>query len=170
MFIRANSLFFMDILGDKSTVAYSAAKEIVIELGHTVTDGSHFIVHIAIAPLLTEKLSESKLNEPILGTLIFHPSPLPYGRGASSIKWAFIRHEPITAATWFWANSEYDAGDICEQEIIKIDYEMRPREFYEKHIIPGMMRTLKRCLNDLQKGIIRRVTQEQRYATYDTRL
>ena len=49
-----------------------------------------------------------------IGTLIFHPSPLPYGRGASSLKWAYRRGEPITAATWLWADSGYDTGDICE--------------------------------------------------------
>jgi len=37
------------------------------------------------------------------------------------------RKEPITAATWFWATDKLDAGDICEQEIIKIDYNLRPK-------------------------------------------
>ena len=73
---------------------------------------------MAIAPLLTRKLGSEELSAPLAGTLIFHPSPLPYGRGASSIRWAYRRHEPITAATWFWANDELDGGDICEQEIV----------------------------------------------------
>lgn len=47
-----------------------------------------FFVDTAIAPLLTKKVSNEELAKPNLGTLIFHPSPLPYGRGASSIRWA----------------------------------------------------------------------------------
>ena len=34
----------------------------------------------------------------------------PHGRGASSIKWAYKRKEPVTAATWFWANDGKAAG------------------------------------------------------------
>lgn len=125
---------------------------------------------LAIAPLLTEKITDEELKEPVIGTLIFHPSPLPYGRGASSIKWAYKRGEPITAATWFWADSGYDTGDICEQEIVKIDYGVRPRVFYEQEVIPAMLRTLGRCLDNLQKGIVRRIPQVEEYATFDKRI
>lgn len=75
----------------------------------------------------------------------------------------------VSAATWFWANENLDAGDICEQEIIKIDYELRPREFYEQHIIPAMVRTLERALNDIEKGVKRQIKQVEEYATYDSR-
>ena len=116
------------------------------------------------------KVSDEELKEANWGTLIFHPSPLPYGRGASSIKWAYKRGEPITAATWFWADSGYDTGDICEQEIVKIDYDAQPRVFYEREIIPAMIRTLGRCLDNIGKGIIRRIPQVEAYSTYDKRL
>ncbi len=157
----------IDILGDKNTRAYDEAKRVCTSAGHTVTDGSHFIKHLAIAPLLTYKLGQEQISEPLYGTLIFHPSPLPYGRGKRSIKYSYERNEPVTAATWFWANDKYDAGDICEQEIIKIDYNLSPREFYEQHIIPGMVRTLARALNDLDRGIKRKVPQVERYSSYD---
>jgi formyltetrahydrofolate dehydrogenase len=157
----------IDILGDKNTRAYDEAERMCKLLGHTVTDGTHFIKHLAIAPLLTEKVSNERLREPLYGTLIFHPSPLPYGRGKRSIRTAYDRKEPITAATWFWANDRYDAGDICEQEILKIDYGLSPREFYEQHVIPAMARTLNRALHNLDAGIKRRVPQIEQYSTYD---
>lgn len=90
--------------------------------------------------------------------------------GASAIRWAYRRKEPVSAATWFWATSGLDAGDICEQEIVKIDYGLRPREFYQSDIIPAMLRTLKRCLNNLQNGIIRRIPQVEKYSTYDAKI
>jgi methionyl-tRNA formyltransferase len=80
---------------------------------------------------------------------------------------AYQRREPVTAATWFWANHKFDAGDICEQEIIKIDYELSPREFYNEHIVPAMARTLNRALNDLDRGIKRQIPQVEKYSTYD---
>ena len=67
-------------------------------------------------------------------------------------------------------SSGYDTGDICEQEIVKIDYGMRPRIFYEQEIIPAMLRTLGRCLDNIEKGVIRRILQIEAYSTYDKKL
>jgi formyltetrahydrofolate dehydrogenase len=155
------------VLGDRYAPAVQAARETARVLEHKIVESS---ADLAIAPFLTEKISKNEIEESLFGTLIFHPSPLPYGRGASSIRWAYRRKEPITAATWFWANEKLDAGDICEQEIIKIDYSLRPRDFYEQHIIPAMQRTLERCLNGISKGFQRRVPQIENYATYDFRI
>jgi len=157
----------INILGKKGE-AYNAARELILSLGHSTAKNG--LSHVAIAPLLTQKITLEEINHPLLGTLIFHPSPLPYGRGASAIRWAYRRQEPVTAATWFWANEKLDAGDICEQEIVKIDYELRPREFYEQHIIPAMVRTLERALNDIEKGVKRQIKQVEEYATYDSRI
>lgn len=155
------------ILGNKDTLAYKEAEKVVKSLGCAVWDETYFYPDVAVAPLLTEKVQEEQLAEPKYGVLIFHPSPLPYGRGASSIKWAYRRSEPITAATWFWADNGLDTGYICEQEVVKIDHDLRPREFYEQDVIPAMKRTLERCLIDLQRGIKRKIPQVDKYATYD---
>jgi formyltetrahydrofolate dehydrogenase len=157
----------IEILGDEMTAAYVAAHRLVTERGHMLPRPGHPVADLAIAPLLTEKIPPDRVNRPRLGTLVFHPSPLPYGRGPSSIKWAYRRNEPVTAATWFWANHALDGGDICEQEIIRIDYTLRPREFYEIHVLPAMTRTLERCLKYLEIGFKRQVEQVEKYATYD---
>jgi formyltetrahydrofolate dehydrogenase len=155
------------VLGDNYAPAVQQACELVRRVGHKIVDSG---ADLAIAPLLTQKIGEKEIREPLFGTLIFHPSPLPYGRGASAIRWAYRRKEPITAATWFWANERLDAGDICEQEIIKIDYDLTPREFYENHVLPAMLRTLKRCLNAVSMGFKRKIKQQEEYATYDGKI
>ena len=155
------------ILGEKEA-AYNAAHNLIVSLGHGVTENG--LSHLAVAPLLTKKITMEEIGAPLMGTLIFHPSPLPYGRGASAIRWAYRRKEPVTAATWFWATCKLDAGDICEQEIIKIDYDLRPREFYEQHVIPAMVRTLERALTDIKTGVKRQIKQVEEYATYDSRI
>ncbi len=159
------------ILGSPEDMAYIQAKELCMSLGYIIDDGSYFVVDLAIAPLLTKRVSQSELEEPLRGTLIFHPSPLPYGRGASSIRWAYRRKEPITAATWFWANAgAIDSGDICEQEVIKIDYLVSPREYYTTHVVPAMLRTLERALISISSGVERRVPQNDIYASFDSRI
>lgn len=160
----------IEILGSKDTAAYQVAVSVIDRLGIKQRDESTGHIDLAIAPLLTVKLSPSELNMPRYGTLIFHPSPLPHGRGASALKWAYRRSEPITAATWLWAVDKMDAGDICEMEIVKIDYSMSPRAFYEAHILPALERTLERALNNIQRGFIRRVPQVEAYASFDLKL
>lgn len=157
------------ILGERDTPAFKTSDALIRRMGHVVHNNNYFYCDLAVAPLLTKKLTDWELLEPIKGTLIFHPSPLPYGRGPSAIKWAYSRKEPITAATWFWANSEYDGGDICEMEILAIDHSMRPKDYYESHILPALERTLQRCLIGISKGFQRRIPQVAAYATYDTK-
>jgi methionyl-tRNA formyltransferase len=154
------------ILGDNGSIANQRATELAYKLGHILTDNS-LSADVSVAPLLTEILPIYEIIAPKYGALIFHPSPLPYGRGAAAIRWAYKRNEPVTAATWFWADAGIDSGPICEQEIVKIDYSLRPKDFYEIHIIPAMLRTLERCLINLQKGDKRQVKQIEDYATYD---
>ena len=73
------------ILGDCESAAFKAVKAFVKSKGHTFwCEG--YRCDLAIAPLLTVKVPDEELKEANWGTLIFHPSPLPYGRGASSIK------------------------------------------------------------------------------------
>lgn len=157
------------IFGNQSEQACIETRMLLHKLGFPTVEND-ILADVAIAPLLNKKLSVQQINEPVFGTLIFHPSPLPYGRGASAIKWAYKRHEPITAATWFWADEGFDTGDICEQEIVRIDYDLRPRDFYTKHILPAMLRTLERALKDLDKGIKRCIPQVEMYSSYDKRL
>jgi len=160
----------IEVLGNKDTAAYKLAVAVIEKLGMRVAGDPDEIADIAIAPLLTYKLSPEEANKPRLGTLIFHPSPLPHGRGASALKWAYRRSEPITAATWLWACDKMDAGDICEMEIIRIYYTMSPRSLYESHILPALERTLERCLKDIQRGYIRRVPQVEAYASFDLKI
>lgn len=155
------------ILGNSETEAFKRAERFIKSLGHKTEFAG--ISDLAIAPMLTEILTLEQIHEPLLGTLIFHPSPLPYGRGAASIKWAYRRKEPITATTWFWADAGLDTGPICEQEIVKIDYAKRPRDFYLDDILPAMERTLERCLNSLQIGFKREIPQIEKYASFDKR-
>jgi methionyl-tRNA formyltransferase len=160
----------IEILGNQNTHAYRLANDLVTNLGHKIVNRAELVPDIAVAPLLTDRLTKDELLYPAFGTLIFHPSPLPYGRGASAIRWAFRRQEPITAATWFWANERLDAGDICEQEIVKIDYNLRPHTFYEQEILPAMLRTLERAIKAISSGYRRKIPQIEQYATYDSHI
>jgi formyltetrahydrofolate dehydrogenase len=158
------------VIGSPETPAFESAQKVVRAHGHAIYDNKYFYADLAIAPLLTYKLTTDEINAPIQGTLIFHPSPLPYGRGASSLRWAYRHNDAITAACWFWANETLDGGDICEMEILKIDYNMSPKLYYHTHVLPALERTLKQALKAIAAGYIRRIPQHEVYSTYDAKL
>ena len=121
---------------------------------------------VAVAPFLQRKVVSDELRKPRFGTLIFHPSLLPRHRGRDAIRWAYHLDEKYTGATWFWADSGLDTGDICEQEVVRIG-DKRPRDFYEQDIIPVAVRLLRYAILDLKAGVVRRRPQNEAAATYE---
>ena len=122
----------------------------------------------SLAPRLTRRLSKEELNLPLWGTLIFHPSILPYLRGPDAIRWSMARGEHVSGVTWFWAEDGLDTGQICEQESVLIDYSMSAGRNYHTRFIPAGLRALERALTGIAAGRPRRVPQEEHLATYET--
>lgn len=152
------------IYGEMTDMAVTDALMVAIEKECTVVDDANQ-ADVALAPLLTRKLSKGELFAPKYGTLIFHPSLLPVHRGRDAIKWAYRLGDNYSGATWFWADDGLDTGDICEQEVLPLWG--KPREFYENHALPAMARLLGYILDDLKRGRVRRRPQQELYATYE---
>ena len=137
-----------------------------------LADGAGFVevadraqADFALAPLLQRKLSAEEIATP---TLVFHPSLLPRHRGRDAIRWALASGACYSGVTWFWADSDYDAGDVCEQGVVEIVPGERPRCFYERAIDEGL-RLLGFALGDLARGIQRRRPQRLAAATFEPR-
>jgi methionyl-tRNA formyltransferase len=154
------------VLGDREFPVVQASLDVVAAKGGTLVDRLEE-ADVAIAPLLTEKLTLADIAKPKLGVLIFHPSLLPRHRGRDAIKWAFKAGETYTGATWFWANEGLDTGDICEQEVLAIVPGERPREFYDRAVVPAAIRMLEYIIDDLGSGCVRRRPQQHDNATFE---
>jgi methionyl-tRNA formyltransferase len=125
----------------------------------------------AFAPLLRRKLNPAACNAPEHGTLIFHPSALPYRRGPDAIRQTLATGERVSAATWFFADERLDAGPICEQELVLIDLAANARGNYLERFVPVAVRAFERAVNHfVATGKFRRVPQDEGFATYDARL
>lgn len=129
-------------------------KSLGVEVIHT-PQGADF----GIAPWLNTKIPDEELSAFKIGVLIFHPSLLPIYRGKNAIKDAFYNGDSYTGVTWFWANSGFDKGDICEQAVIPFTIEV-PREFYNKHVIQNGVELLGYAVKDILKGHVRRRPQK----------
>jgi formyltetrahydrofolate dehydrogenase len=135
--------------------------------GFVVTDDPNG-VYLALAPLLTRKLSGYEWSTPMLGTLIFHPSALPYHRGPDAIRWVVQLGEHVSGATWFWCDGGLDTGPICEQETVVMKIGESPGRAYHTRFIPAALRALERALAGIQSGSPRSVEQDESAASYES--
>ncbi|MGB5105575.1 MAG: formyltransferase family protein [Candidatus Zixiibacteriota bacterium] len=126
--------------------------------------------YFAIAPRLTRILKREEWTAPELGTLIFHPSILPYRRGRDAIRHTIVAGERVSGVTWFWCDSGIDTGPICEQEPVLMKPGERAGQAYRTRFIPAGLRALERVLIHLRQGGVRSLAQDEALATYDRRL
>lgn len=124
----------------------------------------------AVAPKLTKVLSRHDWSAPLLGTLIFHPSILPYHRGPDAIRWAVLSGERVSGVTWFWCDEGLDTGPICEQEPVLLNLSESPGRAYHTRFVPAGVRAFERAVKGVLIGDPRRVKQEAGLGTYESYL
>lgn len=120
------------------------------------------------------KLTRSR---PRLGWIGYHPSLLPRHRGRSSVEWAIKMGDHITGGSIFWLNAGIDRGDIAYQHWCWIDPAYRLQniresagELWRDQLLPIGLRLFDQALDDIPKGVIIRMPQDQRHSTFEPRL
>jgi methionyl-tRNA formyltransferase len=122
----------------------------------------------AIAPKLQVKLARAQWAAPELGTLIFHPSLLPYRRGPDAIRWAVKSGEKLAGISWFWCDAGLDTGPVCEQEALLLAPGESTGRAYHTRYIPAALRALERAAAGIRAGLPRRIPQDEAAATYES--
>ena len=160
---------YVHACGDASAEAFRAACETIAhEAGFTPADRPDD-ADVAIAPMLTRRLARAEYDAPRCGTLVFHPSALPYRRGPDAIRHAVAAGERVSASTWFWCSDGLDEGDVCEQEVVVLRPGESAGRAYHTRFVPAGLRALRRALDGVRAGTPRRAPQDPSLATYDGR-
>lgn len=68
-----------------------------------------------------------------LGSVGFHPAPLPRFRGRAVIPWTIIANEKETGSTFFRLDEGVDSGPIVLQKLFAVAPDETARSLYEKH-------------------------------------
>jgi methionyl-tRNA formyltransferase len=103
---------------------------------------------------------------PRIGTLCFHPSPLPRHRGRDSVYWTVKMDDPTCGVSWFWIDDGIDTGDIAG--VVEIARPgARPRDLYEDTLVPLGAMLLDTLLGQFKRGFVSRYVQDERLATYE---
>ena len=166
MVAAIDAAFFVFHDGERTDFVRECA--LVCERAGFHETGDPYWSAFAIAPRLRRRLCAAERDAPNFGTLIFHPSALPYGRGPDAIRWAVARGERVSAATWFFAAEEYDAGPVCAQEPVVLAPGESPGRAYHARFCPAGLVALERALVRFRlRGGFRRAAQDEGLATFD---
>ncbi len=105
------------------------------------------------------------LNIARLGSIGYHPAPLPENRGRAVIPWTILQGQSHTGSTLFWMDEGADSGDILCQEIFPVDSAETASTLYQKHCD-----SLRRMFNQMVPDLIieqgKRQPQDHSKATY----
>ena len=112
-------------------------------------------------------VSKAEYHAPPLGTLCFHPSVLPRHRGPDAVYWSVKMGDTETGVTWFWVTDRVDAGPIAAVRRIAMPEGMRPRDLYDRYLVPLGIAAFEDVLMQLEAGIVPREEQDERLATYE---
>lgn len=97
------------------------------------------------------------LRVPRIGTLNFHPSLLPNGRGKAPNFWTIVEETPF-GVTIHWVDEGIDEGDLAFQREIAVDWHDTGASLYEKSL-DAMVELFQESWPRIKSGRIPRMPQ-----------
>jgi methionyl-tRNA formyltransferase len=109
------------------------------------------------------------LNIPSHGSIQYHPSLLPKGRGASAINWPIIQGETETGLSIFWPDDGLDTGDVLLQKKTPISDTDTLGSVYFDRLFPMGVEAMLEAVDLVKAGKAPRIKQDESLATYEGR-
>jgi len=122
---------------------------------------------LAVLAYVTQIVPQSVFEVPRLGSICFHPSPLPRYRGGSAINWQIIKGETQTAVSVFWVDRGIDTGPILLQKPATIGPNDTAGSLYYNTLFPLGVETIIEAVQLIAAGRALRVPQDATKGTYD---
>ncbi len=100
-----------------------------------------------------------------VGSIGYHPAPIPENRGRAVIPWTILQGRSHTGSTLFWMDEGADSGDILCQDMFDMATDETATTLYQKHCD----RLHKMMLNTIDALKVKqgaRVPQDHSQATY----
>ena len=113
----------------------------------------------------SQLVGEELLKVPMLGTLGFHMTKLPEGRGRAPVAWTVIKGKEKGWVTLIWLKSEADNGDIAVQRSYTISLFDDAETVVEK-VSKLACEIIRDSLPDLRNGTLLKTPQGNSKATY----
>src|SRR5712675_1306331 len=124
---------------------------------------------LQVMAFVTLFVPEEFLNIPTRGSIQYHPSLLPKGRGASAINWPIIQGETETGLSIFWPDNGLDTGDVLLQKKTPISADDTLGSVYFDRLFPIGVEALLESVDLVKAGKAPRTKQDESEATYEGR-
>ena len=124
---------------------------------------------LQVMAFVTLFVPEEFLNIPTHGSIQYHPSLLPVGRGASAINWPIINGEKETGLSIFWPDNGLDTGAVLLQKKTPISADDTLGTVYFDRLFPMGVEAMMESVDLVKAGKAPRIKQDERLATYEGR-
>jgi len=124
---------------------------------------------LQVMAFVTLFVPEDFLNIPTRGSIQYHPSLLPAGRGPSAINWPIIKGETETGLSIFWPDNGLDTGDVLIQKKTPISATDTLGSVYFDRLFPMGVEAMLEAVDLVKAGKAPRIKQDDSKATYEGR-
>jgi methionyl-tRNA formyltransferase len=124
---------------------------------------------LQVMAFVTLFVPEDFLNIPTHGSIQYHPSLLPAGRGPSAINWPIIKGETETGLSIFWPDNGLDTGDVLMQKKTAIGPTDTLGTVYFDRLFPMGVEAMLESVDLVKAGKAPRIKQDDSKATYEGR-
>ena len=124
---------------------------------------------LQVMAFVTLFVPEEFLNIPTHGSIQYHPSLLPSGRGASAINWPIINGEKETGLSIFWPDNGLDTGAVLLQKKTGISADDTLGTVYFDRLFPMGVEAMMESVDLVKAGRAPRIKQDESLATYEGR-
>lgn len=132
----------------------------------TLPDG----VDLIIAAHSHDFISAKTRNKSKLGAIGYHPSLLPLHRGRDAVRWAVKMGDRVTGGSVYWLTDNVDAGPVAAQDWCFVRPGWTAQDLWRKELQPMGVRLLRRALADIGRGVLVKIDQDERLATWEPAL
>jgi methionyl-tRNA formyltransferase len=122
---------------------------------------------LQVMAFVTLFVPEEFLNIPTYGSIQYHPSLLPRGRGASAINWPIINGETETGLSIFWPDNGLDTGDVLLQKKTPVSNTDTLGTVYFDRLFPMGVEAMMESIDLVKAGKAPRIKQDENLATYE---
>jgi methionyl-tRNA formyltransferase len=124
---------------------------------------------LQVMAFVTLFVPEDFLNIPTKGSIQYHPSLLPAGRGPSAINWPIIKGETETGLSIFWPDNGLDTGDVLLQKKTNIGPTDTLGSVYFDRLFPMGVDAMLEAVDLVKAGKAPHIKQDDSKATYEGR-
>lgn len=106
-------------------------------------------------------------NRARFGAIGYHPSLLPLHRGRDAVRWTVHMRDRVAGGSVYWLTDTVDGGPIAAQDFCLVRPTDTARSLWERDLGPLGLRLFGRVLDDIARGVLVRIEQDERLATWE---